>query len=302
MNRRNFNQSIASLLPASAYFSKLYGQFEQMPTRPIHSSGESLPLVGFGSSKLVSLIQELGPSRMREVLSTLKSYGGSVVDTWPRNPVNDGVFGDVINEDEFRESLFITSKIDRIGKSNGEQQFDETLQLYKRSTIDLAQIFSLTDVYTHWETLLQLKEEGKARYIGVTVSQYELYDDLLAFLTNHQPDFIQVNYSISERLAESRIIPFAYDRGISIIVNRPFMNGQYFQALANTPLPDWSYEFNCHTWAEFSLKYIFANPMITCVLTETSNPLHMMENAGAALGVFPDSRQLQFMSQFIDTI
>ena len=302
MNRRKFNQSLLAFLGTSPISAKLYAQNDKMPTRTIHSSGETLPLVGFGSSKLVSLIQQLGPERMIEVLGALKSHGGSVVDTWPRNPANDEVFGNVINQDEFRESLFITTKIDRMGKANGEEQFEEALRLYKRSSVDLAQVFSLTDVYAHWETLTRLKEEGKARYIGVTVSQYELYDDLLNFLSDHQPDFIQVNYSITERLAEDRIIPYAYDRGISIIVNRPFMNGQYFQALEEVPLPVWAEEFNCHTWAEFSLKYIFSNPMITCVLTETSNPIHMLENAKAALGPFPDNRHQGLMTQFIDTI
>ena len=302
MNRREFNNKSLATLASIPFLSSLKAQASMMPARPIHSSGELLPIVGFGSSKLVSLINELGSERMVEVLSALQSLGGKLIDTWPRNPDNDGVFGEVIARPDFNANLFITTKIDRIGRENGIVQFDETMRLYQRDQIDLAQIFSLTDLYTHWPTLLDLKEQGRARYIGVTVSQYELYDDLIRFLDSHQPDFIQVNYSISERLAENEIIPLAYDKGISIIVNRPFMNGYYFSALADTDLPDWAQAFGCHTWAEFSLKYILSNPMITSVLTETSNPVHMLENAGAAIGDMPDDQQRAQMASYIDSI
>jgi diketogulonate reductase-like aldo/keto reductase len=80
------------------------------------------------------------------------------------------------------------------------------------------------------------------------------------------------------------------------------MNGAYFQRLENEPLPPWAAEFDCTTWAQFSLKYILANPHLTCVLTETSNPVHMAENAETALGAVPDDGARQQMRAFIDEI
>jgi aryl-alcohol dehydrogenase-like predicted oxidoreductase len=80
------------------------------------------------------------------------------------------------------------------------------------------------------------------------------------------------------------------------------MNGAYFKRLEGTPLPQWAAAFGCKTWAQFSLKYILANPNVTCVLTETSNPHHMEENAQAAFGPLPDENARRQMREFIDKV
>jgi len=113
---------------------------------------------------------------------------------------------------------------------------------------------------------------------------------------------VQVNYSITERESEDRLIPLAADRGVAVIVNRPFMNGAYFKRLEGRPLPAWATEIGCTTWAQFSLKYILSNPSVTVVLTETSNPKHMDENAQAALGPMPDESARKRMREFITTV
>lgn len=275
---------------------------QRLPTRPIPATGESLPVIGLGSSKPVGMIADEGRGPITRVLRTLVEYGGRVVDTWPRNPENDAVLGEVLALPDLRDTLFVTSKIDREGGEAGLAQFRETQQLYQRRTLDLLQVSNLVDVRTHWPTLRDLKEAGEARYIGVTVSMTELQDDLERFLGNERPDFIQVNYSINERSAEDRILPMAADSGVAVIVNRPFMNGVYFDRLENEPLPDWAAQFDCTTWAQFSLKYIQPNPHVTCVLTETSNPEHMAENAEAAFGRLPDSEHLARMRRFMDEL
>lgn len=299
-SRRNFLALLSSLplvgLPRTASAQ------QTMPVRRIPGTSESLPVIGFGSSKVVSEIAKNGEDPLRQVLRTLVSRGGKVVDTWPRDAGNDARFGTVINESEFRDRLFVTTKIDQVGKEAGINQLRESQRLYGRKVIDLAQIFSLTDLDTHWPTLRQWKDDGSARYIGVTVSQDRMHAPMESFLKREKPDFIQTNYSISERRSEERIIPMAAERGIAIIINRPFMNGALFQRLEGTAIPPWAAEFGCESWAQFSLKYILSNPLITCVLTETSNPKHMDENARAALGRVPNEAERQRMREFIDKL
>jgi diketogulonate reductase-like aldo/keto reductase len=129
-----------------------------------------------------------------------------------------------------------------------------------------------------------------------------LHQAIEQFITREKPDVFQVNYSITERQAESRILPLAADLGIPVIINRPFMNGAYFRRLEATPLPEWTKEFDCRSWSQFSLKYILANTAVTCVLTETTNPAHMEENARAAFGAVPDAAARQRMRQVIDAM
>jgi diketogulonate reductase-like aldo/keto reductase len=271
-----------------------------MPRRPIPGTQESLPVIGLGSSKIVAEIASNGTEPLAAVLRTLVESGGSVVDTWPRNADNDAAFGRVIDAPDLRDSLFVTTKIDRRGREAGIAQFNETLSNYRREQIDLAQVFSLTDLDSNWPSLRAFKDEGRARYIGVTVADAALYGDLESFLERERPDFVQINYSITERESERRLLPLLADRGIAVIINRPFMNGSYFDRLESVPLPDWTATFDCASWAQFSLKYILANPNLTCVLTETSNPVHMRENAMAAFGAVPTGDERQRMREFID--
>jgi diketogulonate reductase-like aldo/keto reductase len=259
-------------------------------------------VIGLGSSKVVEQVAQNGTDPLLGVLRALVAHGGSFVDTWPRNPQNDAGFGRVIAMPEFADKLFVTTKIDQVGKDVGERQFRDALRNYQRDVIDLVQIFSLTDLDTHWPSLKEWKAEGAARYIGVTVSQDSRHADLEQFLRRERPDFVQVNYSITERAVEERLLPFAAERGVAVVINRPFMNGAYFDRLEGKPLPEWAQEFGCETWAQFSLKYILANPSLTCVLTETSNPRHMEENVLTAAGPLPNDAQRQRMREFIATV
>lgn len=273
-----------------------------VPQRPIPATGELLPVIGFGSSKVVSEIAEKGSEPLAAVLRAFVAHGGKLVDTWPRNADNDAAFGRVIAAPDLRDKLFVTTKIDQVGKEVGLAQVRQAQRLYGRETLDLVQIFSLTDLDTHWPTLKDLKAEGAARYIGVTVADERLYGGLEAFLRREKPDFVQMNYSITERGIENGLLQLAVDRGVAVVINRPFMNGAYFERLTGKALPAWAAEFDCTTWAQFSLKYILANPLLTCVLTETSNPRHIEENLVTATGRMPTEAQRQRMREFIATV
>lgn len=299
--RRNFLASVSALGLYGLAPGRLFAQ-QPMPTRQIPGTNEALPIIGLGSSKPVSQIAERGTDHVTEVLRVLVANGGSVVDTWPRNAANDEAFGRVINEPDLHEALFITSKIDQTGKDAGIKQFHETQRLYQRETLDLVQVFSLTDLDTQWPNLKDWQASGQARYIGVTVSNDRLYEQLESFLKREKPDFVQINYSITERGAEARMLPMFQDKGVAVLINRPFMNGDYFNRLGQRPVPEWAADFGCDTWAQFSLKYILPNPAVTCVLTETSNPAHMAENAQAAFGRMPSDAERKRMAAVIDQV
>ncbi len=273
-----------------------------IPQRPIPSTGEMLPVVGLGSSKVVEQVTQNGTEPLANVLRALVAHGGKLVDTWPRNAANDAGLGHVLALPEFRDTLFVTTKVDQMGKDVGIRQFRDAQRNYQREVLDLVQIFSLTDLDTHWPSLKDFKAEGSARYIGVTVSQDSRHADLEQFMRREQPDFVQMNYSITERAVEERLLPFEADRGIAVIINRPFMNGAYFDRLEGRALPEWALEFGCETWAQFSLKYILANPSLTSVLTETSDPKHMEENVLTAAGALPNEAQRQRMRELIATV
>lgn len=278
----------------------LGAQPRAMPVRAIPGTQETLPLVGLGSTRPVTAIAERGPEFVADIVRTLVEHGGRVVDTWPRSDANDAAFGRIIDEPGLRERLFVTINLEQQGAAAGRAYFERTLRLYRRERIDLVNVGSLIDLDAQWQNLRALKSEGKARYIGVTAAQAALYERLEAFVERERPDFVEINYSVTERDAERRLLPLCAECGIAVLVSRPFMNGAYFDKLEGVPLPGWAAEFECESWAQFSLQYIFANPAVTCVLTETTRAEHMAENARAAFAPVPSAAARERMRALID--
>ena len=300
-NRREF---LAQLSSFGVLLSRPFPMRAQdaIPLRVIPATGESIPVIGFGSTKAVVQIPEAGTDPLRSVMRMLVEYGGRVVDTGPRSEEIDSQFGRLLNEPELRDKLFLATKINTRGREAGIQQMRQAQLTFGRRTMDLIQIQSLTDLEVHWPNLREWKDTGEARYIGVTVSRYNDYERLEAFMRSEPLDFVHLNYSVVETRAEERLLPLAQDRGMAVLINRPFMNGSFFQRISGRELPEWAADFDCATWAQFSLKYIVAHPTVTCVLTETTNPEHMEENIQAAFGRLPDESTKLRMREVIQGI
>ena len=158
--------------------------------------------------------------------------------------------------------------------------------------MDLMQVHNLLDTQTHMKSMLDLKEQGKIRYTGLSHYRSNAHSELETMMRKHSPDFIQINYSILEDEADQRILPLAQDMGIAVLVNRPFMRGKLFELTRQRELPKWSQEFDCETWGQLFLKYIIANEAVTCVIPGTSKLKHMHDNLAAGRGTLPDSSQL----------
>jgi len=145
----------------------------------------------------------------------------------------------------------------------------------------------------------RLKDDGLTRYTGVARSNQRFYSSIMELMNDGALDFIQVNYSIMEPEAANEILPLAQEKDVAVVINRPFMNGNYFGMVRGQELPEWAADFDCDSWAQFSLKYILANPAVNCVLTETSNPRHAIDNFGAGFGRLPDADERKRMEAVI---
>ena len=296
--RRDFLVRAAMLVATLPRPLKISAQ-ETLPTRTIPVSGEAIPVVGFGSTQSVLESPTEGTEPIEKVVRTLKRYGGQVVDTSPRTEAIDREFGQVLQDPEFKDRLFLATKINTSGELSGIDQMRDTQRLFGQRTLDLVQVESLRDLKVHWPNLRSWKDSGEARYIGVTVSNNANHDALESFMRTESPDFVHINYSVMETQAEKRLLPLAHDRGMAVLTNRPFMNGTYFGRVTGRNLPDWTNEFDCESWAQFSLKYVLGNPTVTCVLTETTNPDHMEENIRAAFGRLPDQPMKRRMRELV---
>jgi aryl-alcohol dehydrogenase-like predicted oxidoreductase len=228
--------------------------------------------------------------------------GGRLVDSSPMYGLAESVIGDVTTELGITQQLFLATKVWTSGRESGIQQAQQSMSRMRTKKLDLLQVHNLLDVDTHLKWLHDWKQAGKIRYVGVTHYEAEAFPALEKYVTSGQVDFIQLNYSMAEREAENRMLPAAVASGTAVIVNRPFAQASLFDRVKGRPLPEWASEFDASSWAQFFLKYILANPAVTCVIPATRNLKHLADNMGAAVGKLPGEKTKQRMVAFLNTL
>ena len=267
-----------------------------MHKRKVPATGEMLGVVGLGTWQTFDVgtaPAERAP--LAEVLRTLLEAGGSVVDSSPMYGRSEAVAGDLIAGAGARDKTFIATKVWTSGRDAGIAQMQQSLKLFRTDRIDLMQIHNLLDWQVHLPTLQAWKKEGRIRLMGVTHYTESAHDTLEAVLRQGGFDFVQMNYAIDDRGAERRLLQTARDKGIAVLVNRPFGGGGLLRKLAGRPLPGWAGDVGCTSWAQVLLKFVLAHPAITCAIPGTSRPEHMRDNIQAGTGDYPDAGLLKKM-------
>jgi len=288
-------------LGASSGFA-VASQSDQMITKPIPASGEELPIIGLGTYNVFDVNSTPEEIEIRQtIVERLLSSGGSLIDTSPMYNRSEKVIGDVINAGTDRKRLFLATKVWTNGRESGAQQIAQSARLMQTDVIDLMQVHNLRDTAVHMASIREGQDNGRIRYSGLTHytagAQAALGEEMQQF----KPDFIQINYSLGEREAETRLLPMAKDLGVAVLINRPFQSGRLFSAIKGKALPEWATEF-ADSWGQFFLKFIVSHPAVTAAIPATSKPHHMIDNLGAGVGTLPDVAMRKRMSDYFESI
>ncbi len=259
--------------------------------RSIPSTGEKLPVIGLGSATTFDVRSGSRQAKtVGEVLALFVKHGGKLIDSSPMYGNAESVIGDLAYKAGLTKSLFIATKVWTRSQQEGLAQMERSLVRFRTRTIDLMQVHNLADVDREMTSLREWKAKGKIRYTGITYSEDRGHGEVERIMRLQKPDFVQINYSLMDRAAAQRILPLAQELGTAVIVNRPFGGGGIFQVISAKPLPAWAEEFDCHSWAQFLLKWIVAHPAVTCVIPATNSPHHLEDNMGAGVGRLPDAK------------
>jgi diketogulonate reductase-like aldo/keto reductase len=290
----------ALIFPISA---KAKGESSAMLTRSIPSSDEKIPVIGLGTWRAFDVDLSADVRRqLEDVLSLFVKLGGRVIDSSPMYGRAEEVIGDLTSAPGIREKLFLATKVWTKGKQSGIQSMERSMSLLRTNRIDLMQVHNLVDVNTQLATLQEWKEQGRIRYTGITHYESGALSEVEKLMRNQKFDFLQINYSLMESEAEQRILPLAHERGVAVIANRPFGSGDLFAKVRSKPLPEWAAEFDCRSWAQFFLKWIVANPAITCAIPATDKPHHLDDNMHGGIGRLPDAKLRRRMAEFVSSL
>jgi diketogulonate reductase-like aldo/keto reductase len=276
--------------------------------KTILKTGEKLPVIGMGTSRtfdagndaelLLSLVA---------VTQTFFEMGGGMIDSSPMYGSSQEVIGKLLpkmksSKVKGEKNLFAATKVWIKGQQEGIEQMEESRQQWGIKNFDLMQVHNLVDWQVHLETLKQMKADGKIRYIGITTSHGRYHEQLKDILKKHDFDFVQLSYNIANRDVELPLLSIAQEKGIAVIVNRPYQRGDLFRKVKDKPLPPWAQEFDCSSWGQYFLKYVVSHPAVTCAIPATTKVKHMKDNMLAGRGRLPTSKQREQMLRYFKSL
>ncbi len=301
LNRRRLLQSLAvtaSLGPALAV-----AQGTAPILRAIPATGERVPVIGMGTwiTFNVGHDRRLRDARA-DVLRTFFARGGTVIDSSPMYGSSEEVIGYGLRKLGHKAPLFSATKVWTPLQRFGPGQMADSRRYWGLDRFDLMQVHNLLNWEGHLKTLLEAKARGRLRYVGVTTSHGSRHDAMIRIMQTQPIQFVQFTYNILDREAENRLLPAAADRGLAVLVNRPFRQGHLFDLFARHRLPAWAAEIGCRNWAQFLLKFVVSHPAVTCAIPATSRVDHMEENMGALYGHLPDAAMRTRMVRYVEAL
>ncbi|WP_395377724.1 aldo/keto reductase [Marinicella sp. W31] len=303
ISRRAFNKYLATTTALT--LTGLDGQARpsNIFKKAIPSSGVAIPAIGMGT--WITFDLDMPDSGYMEHISILDAFfkaGGSMIDSSPMYGSAQKNLGITLPKSQGHQQLMSATKIWIPGKDNGIQQMDLAAKLWGIPQFDLIYVHNMLDWENHLPTLNQWKQEGTLKYTGLTTSHGRRHKALSDVMRSETLDFVQFSYNLHDRDAEKRLLPLAQDKGIAVVINRPFQTGGLFTRVGNKPLPDWAIEIECNSWSQFFLKFIISHPAVTCVIPATSQVLHMQENMRALRGTLPDAKMREEMIRYYESI
>jgi diketogulonate reductase-like aldo/keto reductase len=272
-------------------------------TRPIPSSGERLPVIGLGSWITFNVGDD---AELRdECAAVMRAFfreGGRLIDSSPMYGSSQQVIGYGLARLARPSGVFSADKVWISSGSRGPDQIEESRAQWGVRRFDLLQVHNILAWEEHLPTLLAMKAEGRVRYVGITTSEGRRHREIEAIMSSRAIDFVQVTYNALDREIEDRILPLAQDRGIAVIINRPFRQGALIRQVGRHPLPSFASEIGAANWAQFLLKFIVSHPAVTCAIPATSQVAHVVENMGAATGSLPDAPMRRRMAAHVERL
>jgi diketogulonate reductase-like aldo/keto reductase len=287
--RRAFLGSLAGSAAALLLAPRTAPAQPPLITRAVPSTGEALPIVGLGSWITFNVGEDrVARDECADVMRAFFDAGGRMIDSSPMYGSSQQVIGYGLRKLGMPAALFSADKVWISSGARGASQIEESRTRWTVPRFDLLQVHNLLSWQEHLPLLFAMKAAGRLRYVGITTSEGRRHADVEAIMRLHPLDFVQITYNPVDREAEARILPLARERGIAVIVNRPFRQGALISATRTTKLPPFAADIGCASWAALLLKFAVSHPAVTCAIPATTRMAHARENMAVARGPLPD--------------
>lgn len=305
LSRRRVLGAVAGLASGTlaGWMKPAFAQADsRVATRPIPHSGERIPVIGLGTANEF-MVRPQGDARanLKKVVDDLLAQDCKLIDTASSYGSAESVLGDLLS-DQDRSKVFLATKIENGDRKAGSAEFQHSLERLRYRQVDLLQLHNVRDRHQDLTPFREWKAQGLCRYVGITTTFKSDYGAAEAVIAREKPDFFQVDYSLADREAETRLLPAARDAGAAVLTALPYGRSSVFATVRGKSVPEWARDFDATTWPQFFLKFLLGHEAVTAVIPGTTNPAHLADNISAGRGRFPDAKQRKAMIEFFETI
>jgi aryl-alcohol dehydrogenase-like predicted oxidoreductase len=225
-----------------------------MKYRTLGRTGLQVSEIGFGAWGIGGIQWTGGDvSEARRALSRAVDLGLNFIDTALAygNGHSERLVGEIVRAR--KEPIFVATKVppkNRLWPAppgaplHEVFTYDYIIECTEQSlrnlgldVIDIQQLHVWNDDWTddaEWfDALSQLREQGKVRFFGISINDYQP-TNALRVLSSGRIDTVQVIYNIFEQAPEQQLYPFCQEHNIGVIARVPFDEG----GLTGTITPD----------------------------------------------------------------
>ena len=280
-----------------------------MQTRQLGKDGPQIPVLGLGAWPLGGGMGTLADQAVIDITRAAIDSGITLVDTAQYYRTSEATLGKAL-KDGYRQRCFLATKVSFDFTRTGiRAAMENSLRQLQVDYVDLYQIHSWNPsvpIEESMETMAQLQQEGKTRYIGVSNFNAAQMERALqtAFFHSNQP-----RYHLLAREIEREDLPFCAQHGIGILAHSPLakgiLTGKYNPGLQFPPDDERSRDprFQGEGFArglavaerlkqvaddkgismvQMAIAWLLRLPAITCVLVGAKSTAQVQEHLGAA--------------------
>ena len=254
--------------------------------------GTEISVLGYGCMRFTKKGVATDMEKTEKEILLAIEKGINYFDTAYIYPGSEVALGQILAKNNLREKVHIATKLPQYLIRNEaaiEKYFNEQLERLQTDYIDYYLMHMLTDIDA-WNTLKALgieewikqkKAEGKIKQIGF--SYHGNSPMFLEILNAYDWDFCQIQYNYMDEVSQAGVkgLKAAAEKGIPVIIMEPLRGGK----LVNIPAQ--AKEFlnkSSRNWtpAELSLRWLWNQPEVTCVLSGMNSSEMIEENCNIA--------------------
>lgn len=198
---------------------------------------------------------------------------------------------------------------------------EKSLRNLKMDCVDIQQLHVWAPNWvqeTEWyETMVKLREEGKIRFIGVSLNDHEP-DEAVELVRSGMVDVVQVIHNIFDQSPQDRLFPACQEKNVGVIARVPLDEGSLtgkFTAETTFPEGDWRRDYfpkeamketverveklkflvrdEIKSLTVAALKFCLSHPAVSTVIPGIRNPEQADQNCSASDGILLKPDELE---------